>query len=366
MNAETPLIRDKGEFSAVDITEIDAWIDEQRAQRRAFINKILCACMLIIAGLLVAVGLTQEPLIAIGIWPVLAFLLTAVYTDSFGPTVKFNQGATGRIFGPAFVPPGWTQMWDPMNCCVVWREDATGNFQYFPPPVMRGQEHVESKAKVTVAGNGTLESTDDLVVNNRDELWNFVRMYSSPPRLSVRVHGTHTEKRHSGKKNETRTVTDFLYEIDANDAISTLDVDLSEAGEVVEEFAGCNARLKEFNLKKVFEWNMPFLVEAIRSRCRELGYLHKVSVTLVSASDTIRVYRDTRRARLFGNFWFRFLLLALLPPLMCLVWTCWRCGVKRFQGEARFQQLTSAEQWFQTHFHEIRTQSETSVHVERS
>ncbi|MES1909359.1 MAG: hypothetical protein MHM6MM_002112 [Cercozoa sp. M6MM] len=356
-----------------DVAEIESRIDEQQALQHAFMCKICCVGFLLIAGLVAAAAVTQQPLIAIGVWPVLAFLLTAAVTTSFGPKLKFDEGAMGHIFGPAFVPPGWTQMWDPMNCCVVWRNDATGNVQFFPPPVMRGQERLESKATLTVDRDGSLVSTDDLIVNDRDELWNFIRLYASPPRLAVRVHGSHTERRHRhgshghgsrrASETETREVTDFLYCIDANDAVSALDVDLSAAGEPVEEFTGCNARLKEFKLKKVFEWNLPFLVEAITLRCRELGYHDEVRVDLVVTGDSMRVYRNTRRARLYHSFWFRYVLLAFLPPLACLLWACWRCGVAHFKAEARFQSLMSAEQWLQTHYHEIRTDRVVTVQV---
>ncbi|MES1911388.1 MAG: hypothetical protein MHM6MM_003824 [Cercozoa sp. M6MM] len=346
------------------VAEIESRIDEQRALQHAFMCKLFCVGFLLIAGLAAAAVVTQQPLIAIGIWPVLAFFLTAVATTSFGPKLKFDEGAMGHIFGPAFVPPGWTQMWDPVNCCVVWRNDATGNVQFFPPPVMRGQECLESKATLTVDRDGSLVSTDDLIVNDRDELWNFIRLYASPPRLAVRVRGSHTERGHRrGSETERRDVTDFLYFIDASDAISAFDVDFSAAGEPVEEFTACNARLKEFKLQKVFEWNMPYLVEAITLRCRELCYRHKVRVDLVTMGDSMRVYRNTRRARLYHNFWFRYVLLAFLPPLACLLWACWRCGATHFKAEARFQSLMSAEQWLQTHYHEIRTNRAAAVQV---
>ncbi|MES1913241.1 MAG: hypothetical protein MHM6MM_005448 [Cercozoa sp. M6MM] len=230
--------------------------------------------------------------------------------------------------------------------------------------MLRGTETLRSRASVCVVRGGVIESKDQSIVNDPQALWTFLRLYNTPPRVKVKVHGHHTETRtkvttdsNGNTRVETYSeeVTDFLYSLGASQAVHSLDPTIEEnAYNVIEVFCSDRAKLKQLNWRKDFPWDEIFLANAIPERCRQLGYWHgQVDVQVQRYGDKIRVYRHSKLDALMRSLVARFLLLLLLPPVCMLVALIRTCSNRKYRTGATFKQQQTAQEWFAENMHLI-------------
>ncbi|KAI8923915.1 hypothetical protein BC831DRAFT_468444 [Entophlyctis helioformis] len=168
------------------------------------------------------------------------------------------------------------------------------------------------------AMHNNVESWDMVLDDDVDELWKYFVTYASKPLFFIKVTGTHVERRtvHSsnGTRTETRTVTDFRFELDVTEYVQDTWTRIvcvpSGAGdkpmtirEALETYALSTNKLKEINLEKVIAWDVYNLKKAIKSCVRAAGYRATITVSTQYPGSKVSAYASHDVSRMARNPW---------------------------------------------------------------
>lgn len=185
------------------------------------------------------------------------------------------------------------------------------NFDVAPDsPVVFPSRYLSTEAKPSPAKASQkskgVYSHDPILNRNPDELWRFLASNLKPPRLAVRLAGSHTETttRHTGHgvHHYTETITDFSMLIDISGYVShwsqictdtpnsksrkpsvsggheTPPLQAPTVREVLEEYTGSQNLFKEFRMRKLVLWDYERVTGLLTDLVRSTGYRHAIDV----------------------------------------------------------------------------------------
>lgn len=222
---------------------------------------------------------------------------------------------------------------------------------FFPPE--RPSRAPASKVE-TVQKKKGLYSFDPLLDHNTDELWRFLVSNLSRPKLTIRVHGTHTR---STGSSSTTTVTDFKFDIDASQYVvpqwarlytrpPTKQGTAPTVKETLEEYTGSKNSFKEIRLMKVLDWDFDALKKAIKDVVRSTGYRSSVKVTFPMQDYKVVAAASNEYSKAAQDKAVRVL---CCVSLLCLVfWPVWALARKHMKDRlvVEFAMAASAQEFF--------------------
>lgn len=206
-----------------------------------------------------------------------------------------------------------------------------------------------STAQASFTANGNVESFDQMLEFNVDEIWKFFITNLHAPKLFVNISGSHTthhrrRNSHGSTTIHTTTVTDFDIKLDVSHYINQIwskivceprrgTQEFKTFRQILEDYCASDKTFKDIILKKQVIWAYNEIYMICYNIVRSTGYYHSVNISFQNYGNEVQVHTGNAWNKMANNVCCR--VLCVVSCLCVLFWPMY-CGMKKKNSHRYF------------------------------